>query len=155
MDELDETVPDFMKEADNNYWIVSSLSSFLDLSVKNRQDKELGSLMGNSPYLESTRVIKANKPIPKVYLELHKIDFVVLGGIYLEMPVVIVNSSLKEEMDEVVSNKDFIENYNLPVGYHYGTRQFTFDGYMVSLGYNEICPKYLNYSSDWEYFQLS
>lgn len=151
--ELEEVVPDLIKECDREVWIVEALSKFLHISIKNNQDIPLDKKV-KGDYLETSKLVRVNRLIPKVYLDVNSIDYVILGGLYVEMPTVIFTPEFSMKVEQNLIGINDNSKGELPVEYHYGTRKETDSGHLIALGYNNICPLYLRTSSDWTYFEI-
>ncbi len=152
--ELDEYVPQLLKDADREYWIVLALSKFLSLAIENKQHLPLEkTLSGHGHFVETRKLIRSVRLVPKTFLELYNFDYVILGGIYINMPVVVADCGLCPLSDNV-DDREFVINHKLPENYHYGTRKLIEERFLLSLQRNKICPFYLKSAQDWEYFEL-
>ena len=124
------------------------------MALKNKQNIALEKTV-KGDFIETQKLIKANRLIPKNILDFYGYSYVILGGIYIDLPVVITNFELSNKlMEDFTDDRGFIEEIGLPDNYHYGTRKQTDSGFLISLAYNEICPRYIKSASDWSYFEL-
>lgn len=149
--ELDEVVPQLIKDADKQYWVVSSLKKFLDLALKNDQNISLNKKI-KGDYIETDLLVKINRLVPKKYLDFYNIQYVLLGSLYVDFPTIVLGENLSSCLDTGLDDRCL--NGLVPDSYHLGTRCLVDDLYFVALGKNEICPLFVNKSADWSYFEL-